>query len=98
MNTQLIGLLEQCIDRINEGESVEVCLASYPEHAKELEPLLQVLCDARNACSTTPSTKAITATRQRLNAAIAETNKTHPKTRWKIGFLECKCFVIITFI
>ena len=35
-------ILDEVIDRIAQGESVDDCLQDYPEHAKELEPLLRV--------------------------------------------------------
>jgi hypothetical protein len=37
----LSDLLDQALARLRAGESVEVCLADYPEHASALEPLLR---------------------------------------------------------
>ena len=35
------AILETCVDQIAEGEaSLEECLASYPQYAMELEPIL----------------------------------------------------------
>lgn len=33
-------LLDECLDRLNGGQSVEECLALYPQFAEEIEPLL----------------------------------------------------------
>ncbi|MBI2853891.1 MAG: hypothetical protein HYX87_03095 [Chloroflexi bacterium] len=35
-------ILDECIDRMRNGESIEQCLARFPEHLAELEPLLKV--------------------------------------------------------
>ena len=35
-------ILAQCLESIENGESVEACLERYPEHARELEPLLRL--------------------------------------------------------
>lgn len=48
-------ILDECVDRINRGEGLEECLASYPECAKKLEPALRALFDLRAACSWVPS-------------------------------------------
>ena len=36
------SILDLCIERIAAGESLEACLADYPEHANELEALLKI--------------------------------------------------------
>ena len=35
--------LTSCIEALERGESIESCLASYPEHADNLEPLLRIV-------------------------------------------------------
>ena len=71
MSGDLDALLDECIDRINRGESIEECLAGYPEHAVELEPLLRAVLDIRDACSPIPSLAAKAEARRRLDAALA---------------------------
>ena len=44
-------ILDDCIDCVLQGESVEQCLARYPEQAAELEPLLRVALSARKISS-----------------------------------------------
>jgi hypothetical protein len=65
-------ILDECIDRINQGESVEACLADYPEYAEQLEPLLQVMLQTNKAYSFAPSTSAKRAARQKFSTAIEE--------------------------
>jgi len=44
------NILDECLERIlTKGESTELCLGRYPEHAAELEPLLQTALDTREA-------------------------------------------------
>jgi hypothetical protein len=68
MGKDLDVLLDNCIDRINEGELLEECLASYPEQARELEPLLRAMFDIRDTCSTMPTASAKSVTRHRSAA------------------------------
>ena len=71
MSGDLKTLLDECIDRINRGESLEECLASYPEHAQELEPLLRTVFDIRDAFSPIPSLSAKAEAKRQLDAALA---------------------------
>jgi len=62
-------ILDECIDRINRGDRLEDCLASYPEHAEKLGPLLQTMLDTQAAYTFTPSPTAKTRARQRFNCS-----------------------------
>jgi hypothetical protein len=42
-------VLDECLERLRQGESVEQCLARYPEQAAELEPLLRVAMASQKA-------------------------------------------------
>ena len=44
-------ILSDCTERLLQGESVEQCLARYPEQAAELEPLLRVAAAASRTSS-----------------------------------------------
>ena len=74
-NKNLDILLDKCIDRMNEGGSLEDCLASYPEQAKELGPLLRAIWDVRDACSPMPRATAKSIMRQRLDAALVNSDR-----------------------
>ena len=52
MAEQFDHLLNECIDRLLRGESLEQCLQRYPEHAVRLEPLLRVAQAAYETSST----------------------------------------------
>ena len=61
---------DECIDRINRGESIESCLADYPEYVEQLEPLLQAMLQTKDLYEFKPSPSAKKAARQRFNAAL----------------------------
>ncbi len=75
MNNNLDILLDECIDRMNEGDSLEDCLASYPEQAQELEPLLRAVWDVRDSSSLIPKASAKSVTRRRLDAALVDADR-----------------------
>ena len=70
MGRDFNDIFDKCVDRINQGEGIENCLASYPEHAEELEPLLRAMLDTQTAYTFTPSPAAKGAARQRFNATL----------------------------
>lgn len=53
-NERFNDILNECLDRILKGEAVEQCLRSYPEQAKELEPLLRTAIAAKVASTIQP--------------------------------------------
>ena len=53
-NEKFNDILNECLDRIFKGETVEQCLQDYPEQAKELEPLLRTAMAARVASTIQP--------------------------------------------
>ena len=65
-------ILDECIDRINRGESLEACLADYPQYIEQLKPLLRAMVDTQMAYTFTPSTTAKRTARQRFNIALKE--------------------------
>ena len=69
---QLDNLLNECIERLANGQTVADCIAAYPGHEVELAPLLEV-ADAtlQAASSTTYSPEAKARGLNRLNEAIA---------------------------
>lgn len=61
MSAELEKILDECIERLAAGESVEACLTRYPAHRDELLPLLEAAWKAMHAAETTrrnPAAKA----------------------------------------
>lgn len=53
---EFANIFDECLERIlTGGETIEQCLASYPEHAAELEPLLQTALNAKETLDIAPS-------------------------------------------
>lgn len=47
--------LDQCIDRIRDGETVDACLVDYPREAKTLKPLLETVETVLLVCQNIPA-------------------------------------------
>ena len=52
MTGRFDDILNECLEQVLRGESVEECLQRHPEQAAELEPLLRVAAAARKTSST----------------------------------------------
>src|SRR5689334_6029396 len=64
-------VVEECLQRIEHGESVDACLRAFPEHAADLAPILAVAAELR-ALPVPPLTSAArNAARARAQAAYA---------------------------
>lgn len=63
-------ILDECIDRINRGDSLEACVSDHPEYAERLKPLLQAMFQMNEAYSFVPSASAKRTARQRFDAAL----------------------------
>jgi hypothetical protein len=74
-------ILDQCIDRVLSGESIKDCLASYPELAEELEPLLRMAQSVANAASVEPRAEFKAAARHRFHQALSQRGQKAPKRR-----------------
>ena len=70
MNDNLDKILDECIDRINHGDSVDECLTKYSEYRQELSSLLYTMLDTKSAYSFIPSERARDFHRQRFTAAL----------------------------
>ncbi len=66
MTEKFDEILDKCIDSINSGDSIDECLARYPEHAAELMPLLRTVTGAHSAVPFTPSAEKKQAARQQM--------------------------------
>jgi anti-sigma-K factor RskA len=70
MRKRFEDILDICLERITRGESVELCLASYPEEAAELEPLLRVALSVTEVSSIEPRPEFKNAAKYRLLSAL----------------------------
>ncbi len=52
-------LLDNCIDEIRKGKSIDECLADYPQYEDVLKPLLQLAVQIENLPQPNPSSEAL---------------------------------------
>ena len=72
MSKSFDEIFDECVDRINHGEGLEECLASYPEYAEELEPALRTLLHVCGAYSFSPSSSAKMKAKRQFQAALGK--------------------------
>jgi hypothetical protein len=70
MKDNLNKILDECIDRINRGESIESCLKDFPEYSEKLEPILHAVLKTKTAYTFAPSARAKNSQRQRFSTAL----------------------------
>ncbi len=83
---QLADALEDCMNRLDRGQSLESCLALYPELSGELRPLLVAVAAAKSMVSFTPSVEAKARNRVRLMTALS--NQAGRSRRVALGSLR----------
>ena len=67
------NILDECLERLLvRGETMEQCLASYPEQADELEPLLQTALATKKALAIQPRPEFKARARYQLGSALGE--------------------------
>jgi len=70
---ELNNILNDCLERLLvKGETIEQCLQSYPEHAAEIEPLLQMAMATKKAVAIQPSPEFKARARYQFQSALQE--------------------------
>lgn len=69
MNSDFAWVLEDCLRRLDSGQSMQECLAAYPDQAEGLQPMLLVAGRIRAAPAPQPRPEAIHRGRERMLAA-----------------------------
>lgn len=72
MKHDVEAALDQCLVWLRSGTGIEDCLASYPEYADELRPLLLLVADVGRVLTPASSVAAREAGRERMLAALAQ--------------------------
>ena len=72
MSKDFDDILNICLDRITrDGDTIEHCLETYPEHAAELTPLLRAAHHVKKASSAEPRPEFQQAAKARFMSALA---------------------------
>jgi len=66
------NILNECLERLLGGETIEQCLQSYPEQAVELEPLLRTALAAKQASTIQPRAEFKARARYQFQSALQE--------------------------
>jgi len=90
-------ILNECLERIlNQGETIEQCLAHYPEQADELEPLLETVSLAKEAAEVEPRPEFRVKARHEFHMALQEMEPA--KGRWFSGWRPQWATVLVTVL
>jgi hypothetical protein len=94
------NILNECLDRLMDGESVESCLARYPQHAAGLEPLLKTALEARTAASISPDPGFRQRAGLEFQKAIAEMPEKTPRRpfRWQLRWVIPVAVFLVIFV
>jgi len=73
MSRKFDSVLDDCMDLLRAGTSVEDCLARYPEQAEELRPLLSLASAVKSIPTPRPDLASVDANRLRMLDAVQNT-------------------------
>jgi hypothetical protein len=85
MTSEMAEALDQCLNRLARGETIEQCLADYPQFRTQLKPLLEAASVIASYPGVVPPENIRQATRERLMSrirrdAVEEGNKPSQKS------------------
>lgn len=73
------NILDECLEKMLRGKTVEECLADYPDHAASLEPMLRTIAQARTAADIRPRPEFKDRARHEFQAAIRDMQPAHSR-------------------
>ncbi len=87
MDRSFAGILDECLDRVLlRGETVDACMADYPEHATELRQTLEASLTVHRAASFQPDQARKRASQIRFLEAVEQQSPQH----WLRGWLSSR--------
>jgi hypothetical protein len=81
-NSEFDNILDDCLERLVEGDTVEQCLEGYPGRAPELEPLLRTAQAAREAAAIAPRAEFRARARYEFRSALHDEMSRKAKPRF----------------
>ena len=90
MTKELRIALEECLSRLEAGDSVEACLERYAALATEMRPLLEAAASVRRFQVEPHSPEAFQSGRARLRAAVAKRRAESGPGRWVPSWLPLR--------
>ena len=98
---QFDNILDECLGRLlAKGETIEQCLASYPEQAAELKPLLEVALATKQASAIQPHPEFRARARYQFRSALQamEAKKRLPFFGWLPGWATAVAIVLVLLL
>jgi hypothetical protein len=81
------NILDECLDRLMfKGDTVEQCLADYPQYAGELEPLLEASLVTSRISSLAPDQEFKVKARNELFAVLKEAEEKRSRSLFRFGW------------
>jgi hypothetical protein len=102
--TEFERILDDCIDRISKGETIDACLRDYPGQAAELRRSLSAVSGIKRAGAFTPSKEAKRAARERFIHARAESNAPGARpffsrvARWPVALVATAALMLVAVL
>lgn len=95
-------ILDECLERVLRGESIERCLAAYPGKAAELRPLLEVALAARQASAIEPRPEFKAQAKHQLTSmlqevAAAKGRRRAPSFHWQRRWATVATALLLVF-
>jgi len=94
------NILEECLERLRQGESTEQCLARYPEQAADLAPLLRVAAATQKTSSAVqPRPEFKERSRYEIQSQLhGKERKTEPKKMSFVGWMPRWAVAVVSVI
>ena len=94
-DTEFDDILNECLERLLvKGETVEQCLASYPEQAAELKPLLETALATKKASAIQPRPEFRARARYQLHSALQSMESKRPFFGWQPRWVTAIAIVL----
>ena len=107
MKRNPVHTVDECVGLMKEGHiTLEGCLARYPEHAAEIEPLLEIAHELQRMPKPSPRPAAFAAGRRRMLETLAEKRhrqaaspaSTRPARRAILGHLRVSMIALAALL
>jgi hypothetical protein len=93
------NILNECIERVLNGESVEACLKAFPQHAAELEPLLRTALDTHKAANIVPRPEFRQRAGYEFQAAVRDMKPSRGGfPRWQLRWVTAVSVVLVVLL
>jgi len=94
------NILDECLDKVMQGQDIETILALYPQYAVELEPLLRTARDTMQAAEIKPRPEFRQQAGYEFQAALRKLppQKTPHVFRWQLRWVAPVAIIIVLLL